>query len=381
MQGELKTSRRNFMSAGALALSGAVAGEAYGKPSAGRSAGDLIRVGLILGEWAHSRSWAKMMNGIRGSETYPKRTGMIYTHVWNINRDEAEAFAKEYGIGAVVDSFDGMVGKVDALIIDAVFQTPWIYKLARPYLEAGIPVFSDRPFADAVWKVREVVELAKKYKTPFWSGSSLEVMQPTYEAIQHNPPETIAGYEIWSEGTPDYYTHGLHGIWWTHKATGGGIHSISHKTECWYKGGGTSTVIHRDRGNGPFTGKIYHKKRENALIYMRFKGKDRVYRYDLQGRWETFVYLPLLLTVQDMFYLGEKGMPESYDSFLEKCKFFLAGFRSLLRENGAFVELDSLDEDWAVGCPWGQKYMPGIDVYRAYTRLLGEEKGEIRPPE
>ena len=373
------TTRRTFLSMGAAALTGSGIPLARAVPKK-REPADLLRIGLILGEWAHSTGWAPMMNGINGNETFPKRTGMIYTHVWHIKHEVAEEFAKKYGVASVVKSFDDMIGKVDGVIIDTLFQTPWVYKLAEPYLENKIPVFSDRPFADAVWKVRKTIELAEKHNTPFWSGSSLECMYQTIQAQEHNPPESIRGYETWSEGTPDYYSHGLHGIWWTHKITGGGIHAIAQKTEAWYKGGGTSTVVHKDRGSGPYMGKIYHTMRENCLIWTKFEGNDMIYRYDT-GHWETFVYLPLLLTVQDIFYSGMDGLPESYESFLEKCKFFLSGFRSCLRENGEFVELDDLDEDWSVGCPWGHIYMPGKDIYDAYTKLLGPEKGEIMPPE
>jgi len=376
---KVSTTRRGFMISGAAALTGAGMGTAKAAVPRRKAPGDLIRVGLILGEWAHSSGWAPMMNGIDGDRTMPKRTGMIYTHVWHIRREVAETFAKRYGVANVVNSFDGMVGKVDALIIDTLFQTPWVYKVAEPYLANGIPVFSDRPGFDAVWKVKKTIELAKKHNTPFWCGSSLERMYQVIQAHEHNPPETITGYEIWSEGVPDYYSHGLHGIWWTHKATGGGIHAIAHDVEDWSKGGGTSTVIHTDHGKGRFRGVIHHEKRENCLIWMKFKGKDMIYRYDT-GHWQNFVYLPLLLAVQDMFYSGMDGLPETYDSFLEKCTFFLAGFRSCLREKGEFVELDDLDEDWAVGCPWGHIHMPGRDIYDAWTKLLGPEKGEIRPP-
>jgi len=372
------TTRRGFISAGAAAIAGMGLETAEAAPRR-NSAGDLLRVGLILGEWAHSTGWGPMMNGIDGDRRFPKRTGMIYTHVWHIKREVAVEFAKRYGVANVAKSFDDMVGKVDGLIIDTLFQTPWIHKVAEPYLSAGIPVFSDRPGFDAVWKAQKTIELAKKHNTPFWCGSSLERMYQTLQAAEHNPPETITGYETWSEGVPDYYSHGLHGTWWSHKITGGGIHAHAYKTEAWDKGGGVSTIIHKDRGSGPYMGKIIHEKKENCLVWTKFEGNDMIYRYDT-GHWQNFVYLPLLLTVQDIFYQGMGGLPETYDSFLEKCRFFLAGFRSCLRENGDFVELDELDEDWAVGCPWGHKYMPGRDIYDAWTKLLGPEKGEVRPP-
>lgn len=374
------TTRRGFMTMSALAVAGsAVSTTPAFAQTKKRRPSDLIRVGLVLGEWPHSSGWGPMINGINGDTTFPKRTGMVITHVWHIKRDVAEEFAKRCGIENVASSFDGMVGKVDAVIIDILFQTPWIYKVAEPYLSNGIPVFSDRPGFDAVWKVKKTIELAKKNNTPFWCGSSLERMYQCLQAQEHNPPETITGYETWSEGVPDYYSHGLHGIWWTHKVTGGGIHAIAQQTSDWSKGSGTSTIIHKDRGKGPYMGKIYHEQREKCLIWTKFAGNDMVYRYDT-GHWTEFVYLPLLLTVQDVFYNGMKSLPETYDSFLEKCTFFLSGFRSCLRENGDFVELSQLDEDWAVGCPWGQQYMPGKDIYEAWTKLLGPEKGEIRPP-
>ncbi len=151
-------------------------------------------------------------------------------------------------------------------------------------------------------------------------------------------------------GSPTFYCHGLHGMWWTHKITGGGIKAVSQKMDNWAKGGGVSTVIHKDRGKGEYTGTIHHTKRENCLIWTKFAGSDQVYRYDT-GYWENFVYLPLLLAVQDMFWSGMEKLPETYDSFLEKSRFYLAAFRSHLREKGGMVELERLDEDWSVGCP------------------------------
>jgi len=370
------------MGAGATAVGGLATGQsaAFAAPKK-REAGDLLRVGLILGEYAHSTGWGPLINGIDGDTTTPKRTGMVITHVWHIDRTEAEAFANKHGVAKVVKNFDDMIGKVDAVIIDTIMQTPWVHKLAEPYLENGIPVFSDRPGSDAVWKTKKLIALAKKNNTPFWSGSSLETTYQCIQAQEHHPPETITGYETWSQFEPAFYCHGLHGVWWTHKVTGGGIQAVSYKTKHWVNAGGVGGdmyTIHKDRGNGPYMGVVHHRKRENCLIWMKFEGSDQVYRYDT-GHWQNFVYLPLLLAIQDMFYHGITKVPESYDSFLEKSKYFISAFRSHLREDGGFVELDELDEDWSIGCPWGHPEMSSKKVYDAYTKLLGKEKGEITP--
>ena len=380
-----RTTRRTFLGMGTAAIAtSAVGAEPKRRPQ--RKSYELLKVGLIMGEWSHSENcWAKLVNNLRDNNSMPrsiKRTGMYYTHVWHIQHEKAEAFAKKFNVPHVVKSFDDMIGKVDGVIIDAVFQTPWTYKLARPYLEAGIPVYIDRPFTDAVWKTKEMISLSKKYNTPLWSGSSLEHILTAYETIKHNPPEFIRGYETWSEGSDpyDFYTHGVHGLWWSYRTAGGGIHAIAHKTKAWNKGGGTSTILYKDRGHGTFLGKITHYIKDDCIIYTKFEGNDRVYRCDYHIDWDSFIWTPMLYKIQGIFEMGMNGVPDTHDMLLEKMRFFLAGFRSILRENGEFVELDTLDEDWSVGCPWGQNFMSGMDVYRAYTKLFGTEKGEIRPP-
>lgn len=370
--------RRSFIGASAAALGDITSDSSVTAAPRKRNPEDLIRVGLILGEYAHSTGWAPMINGISGDNTFPKRTGMVYTHVWHIERNKAEAFARQYGVETVVGNFDDMVSKVDGVIIDTIMQTPWVHKLAEPYLANGIPVFSDRPFSDAVWKTQKLIDLSRKNNTPFWSGSSLERMYQCIQAQDHNPPDTITGYETWSQFQPSFYCHGLHGCWWTHKITGRGIQSVSYKTTNWLADGGDMYTVHKDRGKGPYMGVVHQRRRENCLIWTRFEGSEQVYRYDT-GHWQNFVYLPLLLAVQDMFYMGMEGIPESFESFLEKSKYFIAAFRSHLREEGGFVDLDGLDEDWAIGCPWGHPEMSTKAVYDAYTKLLGKEDGEIRP--
>ena len=46
---------------------------------------------------------------------------------------------------------------------------------------------------------------------------------------------------------------------------------------------------------------------------------------------------------------------------------------------GGLVGLDELDEDWAVGPPWGHAGKPSMEEQKAYKGLFGEEKGELRP--
>jgi len=377
-------SRRNMIKTGlgTAALSG-ITLTGQSAPRERASGREPMRIGVILGEWSHCETaWARLINGVPNVNDVPytpKMTSMYITHVWHIFKDKAEEFARKYKVDYVDDDFDDMAGKVDGVIIDTLFQTPWTYKLARPFLEAGTPVYIDRPFTDAMWKLEKMLSLSKRTNTPVWSGSSLEFMELAGNIIRHNPPESINGYEIWSEGVPDYYSHGVHGLWWAYRIAGGGINSISHKTEAWNKGGGTSVIRYKDRGKGEFTGTIHDTTLNNCLLWTDLKKDGRIYSCDYQLDWDMFVWTPMITNIEKMFAGGIEAMPDSYERLTEKQRLFLAGFRSILRENGGTVELDSLDKDWAAGSPWGQVHNPGRQVFDAYTKYFGAEKGEIMP--
>ena len=71
----------------------------------------------------------------------------------------------------LVDKPADMIGKVDAMLIEAVDGSVH-YERARPFLEAGIPCFIDKPFTCSAADAKKIVDLAKK-KTAVFSASSL----------------------------------------------------------------------------------------------------------------------------------------------------------------------------------------------------------------
>ena len=72
----------------------------------------------------------------------------------------------------LVDKPADMIGKVDAMLIEAVDGSVH-YERAKPFLEAGIPCFVDKPFTCSVADARKIVDLAAKKKLPLFSSSSL----------------------------------------------------------------------------------------------------------------------------------------------------------------------------------------------------------------
>ena len=87
------------------------------------------------------------------------------THVWDKDTAKAQQFAKRWGC-EVVDRYDGMVGKVDAVLNGDLHNVPWQHLLMRPYLEAGMPCFLQRHWADTLRHLDEMLELAAKHSAP-----------------------------------------------------------------------------------------------------------------------------------------------------------------------------------------------------------------------
>jgi hypothetical protein len=72
----------------------------------------------------------------------------------------------------LVEKPGDMIGKVDAMLIEAVDGSVH-YERARPFLEAGLPCFVDKPFACSVADARKMADIAAKKGVPLFSSSSL----------------------------------------------------------------------------------------------------------------------------------------------------------------------------------------------------------------
>jgi predicted dehydrogenase len=126
----------------------------------------MIRIGIIgmsTGN-AHPYSWSAIINGVfDGSEIarvgYPavaayleanKDTlgidGASVTHVWTQDEKISASIAKTAGIGQVCARMEDMIGKVDAVILGRDDPEQHV-AMARPFIEAGIPIFIDKPLA------------------------------------------------------------------------------------------------------------------------------------------------------------------------------------------------------------------------------------------
>ena len=126
----------------------------------------MIKLGILgMSEGnAHPYSWSSIINGQFGGEEisrvgYPAVTAYLeankdtlgisdatVTHVWCQERGGAESIAHSSGITHVVDDIADMIGEVDAVILSRDDPENHV-QMAKPFVEAGIPIFIDKPLA------------------------------------------------------------------------------------------------------------------------------------------------------------------------------------------------------------------------------------------
>ena len=367
------TGRRSFLKrsvlAGAAVTSGtqpAFAAQGFERKSP--SSNELIKVGILTTQGGHINSiWGPLLNPT-GDKT--RVTGMVMTHAWDIDADNLDAFAKKYDVQKVKHYYD-MIDKVDGVIMADFASMFWNQDLVRPYLEAGVPIFINRPFASSLANARDMIETARKHNTPIMCGSSLEYVQAV-DTIRSSIPElgAITGF-LADNAMSDYATHGIHGIYFVYACMGGGVKTVSYQAEDWTRPNGVMTFQYAGRDGAPdFYGSLLQPYRSGSAwikVYGRGSTKrkdgysndvtvERQMDWPREGRGpvvDSAIWLPMLHAMQRMFETHE--MPEPYEAIYEKTQMFIGGFYSHMELDGAPVKLDDIPVNWE--CPRDRRPM------------------------
>lgn len=117
--------------------------------------------------------------------------------IYSEDREAAERLSGQFGV-KVMDNFDDAKGAVDGVMVTSRHGKHHL-EYIRPYLEAGIPVFVDKPITVSEEDAREMTELFEKYGNKFTGDSSLKLapmvkeMKKKHEALKDTENKTIGG--------------------------------------------------------------------------------------------------------------------------------------------------------------------------------------------
>lgn len=178
------------------------------------------RIGMIGLDTGHSTAFVNSLNSdtsgrydnYRVVAAYPKGTDNILE--W---KNRIPAFTQEvrsYGV-EIVSSIADLIGMVDYIILTTIDGNKHLEQVL-PVLEAGLPVFVDKPFTASLRDAQEIAAAAKQRGTPLFSSSSLRFMDDAY-AIRNGSSGRVLGVDAYSPAHleahhPDLFWYGIHGV-------------------------------------------------------------------------------------------------------------------------------------------------------------------------
>jgi len=116
----------------------------------------------------------------------------------------------------IYDSIEQLCKNVDGVLLESVDGRPHL-KQARPVIEAGLPLFIDKPMAASLEDVLEIFRLADEKNVPCWSSSSLRFSPQVIGARENAEIGEVLGCDAYGpcsleEHHPDLYWYGVHGV-------------------------------------------------------------------------------------------------------------------------------------------------------------------------
>lgn len=379
---ENESNRRTFFTKIALAGAGAAVAaaprvRAQSKPKLPET--DLIRVGVVaLGDNSHMNYsiWAPMINPVE-PDHWPvgRTTRMLITHCWDSRPELAQAFAKKYKCEAVKNYYD-MVGKVDGMIFAGFNECKWWPKLVKPYLEAGIPCYINRPFAYSMKDAKYMVELSKKYNAPILCTDEREYTQQAIVARAKmeellSQKRTVIGAHS-TNASGEWSQHGVHGLYFLLAVFGMDVESAGYQADGWWKEvTPTATLQHWGQLSLQYRGVKIEGVGETKDPFLvsqiqQWPRADITLRlYHDLGWWDIahehtqgdnyfprhfYLFFPTVMAMQRMF--ETRKMQWSHDYILQKTRIFLTAFKSHLEHKGALIPVDSLPDDWEAPSPY-----------------------------
>jgi predicted dehydrogenase len=294
-----------------------------------------LRAGIIGLDTSHVVAFTRILNnpkaegdlaGVRVVAAYPGGSPDIPD-----SKNRVEGFTKtlreQFGV-EIVSSIDELLKKVDVVLLESVDGRPHLEQV-KPVLKAGKPVFIDKPVAGSLADAIQIYELARQYKTPVFSSSSLR-FYPGVQAIRKEPKlGEIIGCITHAPCSlephhPDLFWYGIHGSEMLFTIMGPDIESVARThtkdtdivTGVW-KGGRVGTFRGIRGASSPYGAIVFGTK---AVLHAETKGS----------------YEPLLVEVCKFFKTGKP--PVSPEETLALFAFMEAADESK-RQGGAPVKI------------------------------------------
>ncbi len=184
----------------------------------------MIRFGLLGVNTSHADAFSRIFNG---TETEgPQVEGGRIVAIWGTEGDRVAELAAAHAIPAIVADPAEVLGQVDAvLVVDDTGGGASHAALAKPFLEAGLPVFVDKPMTTNYQDAVDLFETAGRTGAPLLSCSALRFAAELDGA--RTELERIGKLSsVISVGPGDWFYYGVHAVELLGVVAGTGARSV-----------------------------------------------------------------------------------------------------------------------------------------------------------
>ncbi|QGY45525.1 hypothetical protein GM418_18165 [Maribellus comscasis] len=173
------TTRRDFIktTGKGVALTSMATSGFIAKSVLAESSEKNLLIGIIGAENSHTAGFGKLFNIDK------KFPGAEVKYVWGETDEFAKAAMKKGNIPEQVKDPKEMLGNIDALIVDHR-HPKYHLEAARPFVEAGVPTFVDKPFCYRASEGKDFLQMAKSKGTPVTSYSSIAQSSATFDMMK-----------------------------------------------------------------------------------------------------------------------------------------------------------------------------------------------------
>jgi hypothetical protein len=197
----------------------------------------MFRIGLVDFDTSHVEAFTQRFNHLDVAETEWVEGARVVAGCPGDSEMMPERIPgyteklRGYGIELVARPAD-LLGKIDAVMIESQQGSRHLER-ARPFLEAGLPTFVDKPFAQTVAQAEAMIALAETHNAPLLSCSALRYDPQIQAALaKQESLGRILSADVWGAcplhpGNPGLLHYGIHGVEMLYALLGPGCQQVS----------------------------------------------------------------------------------------------------------------------------------------------------------
>ncbi|MGI6082663.1 MAG: Gfo/Idh/MocA family protein [Limnochordia bacterium] len=198
----------------------------------------MVRLGIVDFDSSHAVAFTRILNHVHPSKEQWVVGARVVAGCPLPSAIQSEEKVKEYaeqcaaGGVEMVGSPEDLLGRVDGIMIESDDGRTHLER-ARPFLEAGLPVWIDKPLTFSLAEARQILELAALHNAPVFSASSLRFALEVVDVKQQRETHgDILGAMTFSPSkdqgsNPGLIYYGIHAIEMLYSLMGPGCQWVS----------------------------------------------------------------------------------------------------------------------------------------------------------